>query len=46
MQITNTDLQQSFNAIFRSGKVYAEAQVRVLVQKQGTGCKDIYSSFN
>lgn len=36
MQITNTDLQQSFNAIFRSGKIYAESQVRVLIQKQGT----------
>jgi len=36
MQITNTDLQQSFNAIFRTGSVYAESQIKVLIQKQGT----------
>ena len=36
MQITNTDLQQSFNAIFRTGRVLAPAQVKVLIQKQWT----------
>jgi len=36
MQITNTDLQQSFMAIFRTGKVYAEGQIQVYIQKQGT----------
>jgi hypothetical protein len=36
MQITNTDLQQSFNAIFRGGNVLSENQVKVYVQKQGT----------
>ena len=36
MQITNTDLQQSINAIFRTGRVLAPTQVNVLVQKQGT----------
>ena len=36
MQITNTDLQQSINAIFRTGRVLAPTQVQVLVQKQGT----------
>ena len=36
MQITNTNLTQSFNAIFRNGQIYAEAQIKVLVQRQGT----------
>lgn len=36
MQINNTELTQEFNAIFRDGQIYSEAQVKVIIQKQGT----------
>ena len=38
MQIVKTVNSHSYNinAIFRDGQIYAEGQIQVLVQKQGT----------
>lgn len=46
MTITNNSLSQSFNAIFRDGITYSEAQIQVLVQKEGNITVRTYTPDN